>query len=112
MSSGVDHYDSHLAPIYVWMAEGLEAAISRGRAEIEANFPQPGPAQWAIDLGAEFGMHTIPLADIGYFVAAIDSSGTLLDVIKNRVIFTATLTVQDNLLSFKKHFKVRPALVI
>ena len=112
MSSVIDHYDNHLASIYVWMAGGLEAAIARGRAEIEAAFPRPGAAQCAIDLGAGFGMHAIPLADIGYSVTAIDSSGTLLEVIKNRVSPTPITTVQNDLLSFKKHLKVRPALVI
>jgi hypothetical protein len=112
MSSVIEHYANHLAPIYVWMAGGSEAAIARGRAEVETVCPLPAPAQWAIDLGAGFGMHAVPLAEIGYSVLAIDSSSTLLDVIKNHVTPTPIVTIQDDLLSFKNHLNGRAALII
>lgn len=74
MPTTTEHYDGHLAPVYVWMAGGLEAAIARGCAEVEAVCPRPSQSQRAVDLGAGFGMHAIPLADMGYSVLAIDSS--------------------------------------
>lgn len=40
MTDITQHYDNLLAPIYVWMAGGLETAMQRGNAEIEALFPQ------------------------------------------------------------------------
>ncbi len=83
MPSVTEHYEGHLAPIYVWMAGGMDAAITRGRAEVDAVCPRPSKSRWAVDLGAGFGMHAIPLADIGYSVLAIDSSGTLLDAMKS-----------------------------
>ena len=78
MPSVTEHYESLLAPIYVWMAGGMDAAITRGRAEVDAVCPRPSISQWAVDLGAGFGIHAIPQADIGYSVLAIDSSGTLV----------------------------------
>jgi hypothetical protein len=36
MPSVSEHYESHLAPLYVWMAGGLDSAIARGRAEVDA----------------------------------------------------------------------------
>ena len=30
MSSVVSHYETHLAPIYVWMAGGIEHAVNGG----------------------------------------------------------------------------------
>jgi SAM-dependent methyltransferase len=112
MPSIAEHYESHLAPIYVWMTGGLEAAISRGRSEIEAVCPRASQAEWAVDLGAGFGMHALPLADIGYSVLALDSSSTLLDVMKSRVTASAIIAVQDNLLSFKKYLPAKAALFV
>jgi len=36
MASVAHHYQSLLAPIYVWMAGGLDAAMARGQAEMDA----------------------------------------------------------------------------
>ena len=110
MVSVTEHYESHLAPIYVWMMGGVETAITRGRAEVDAVCPHPSKSQRAVDLGAGFGMHTIPLADIGYSVLAIDSSGTLLDVMKSHLGARPVKTVRDDLLSFRKHLDVPAAL--
>jgi SAM-dependent methyltransferase len=112
MPSVTEHYESHLAPIYVWMSGGTDVALARGRAEVEAACPRPSSFQWAVDLGAGFGTHAIPLADIGYSVLAIDSSGTLLDVIKNHAGAEPILTVQDDLLSFKDHLTAPAALFL
>ena len=35
MTSIAQHYSSHLAPVYVWMAGGIEAAIAVGTQERE-----------------------------------------------------------------------------
>src|ERR1035437_8177790 len=112
MHSVTEHYESHLAPIYVWMAGGMDTAITRGRAEVDAVCPRPLKSQWAVDLGAGFGMHTIPLVDIGYSVLAIDSSGTLLDVMKSHLGARPIKTVRDDLLSFKKHLNAPAALFV
>ena len=112
MPSVTEHYESHLAPIYVWMAGGIDAALARGRAEVEAACPRPSSVQWAVDLGAGFGMHAIPLADIGYSVLAIDSSGMLLDVIRTHASVKRILTVQDDLMSFKNHLTAPAALIL
>ncbi len=110
MSSVTEHYDNHLAPIYTWMAGGVEAAIARGRAEVQAVCPRAAPSRRAVDLGAGFGMHAIPLADIGYSVLAIDSSGALLDVLKTQAGTRTIVTVQDDLRAFGKHLDAPAAL--
>jgi 2-polyprenyl-3-methyl-5-hydroxy-6-metoxy-1,4-benzoquinol methylase len=112
MPSVIEHYESHLAPIYVWMAGGLEAAIARGQAEVDAVCPHPLRTQWAVDLGAGFGMHAIPLANIGYSVLAIDSSRTLLDLTESHVAARPIQTVRDDLLSFGKHLKTPATLIL
>jgi SAM-dependent methyltransferase len=112
MVSVTQHYESHLAPIYVWMAGGIESAIARGRAEVDAVCSRPSGAQLAVDLGAGFGMHAIPLADIGYSVLAIDSSDALLDTLDKRVGTRPIKTIRDDLLSFKRHLDGPAALIL
>ncbi len=112
MPTVTEHYESLLAPIYAWMLGGMDAAIARGHAEVNAVCPQPTKSQWAVDLGAGFGMHAIPLADIGYSVLAIDSSGALLDAMQNRIGSRHILVVRDDLLSFRKHLEASAALIV
>jgi SAM-dependent methyltransferase len=76
MSSVVEHYENLLAPVYTWMLGGSEAAFALGESDLASVLPS---GQFAIDLGAGFGMHTIPLARAGWRILAIDSSPTLLD---------------------------------
>lgn len=81
MASVSEHYASLLAPIYAWMAGGLDASLARGRAELE----ELGVAgSLAVDLGAGFGMHSIPLAQAGWKVLAVDSSPVLLSQLAQR----------------------------
>lgn len=75
MSSVEEHYDALLAPVYTWMVGGAEAAFGTGHAELAALVPE---GSLAVDLGAGFGMHAIPLARLGWRVIAFDSSPLLL----------------------------------
>ena len=75
----VDHYANHLGPIYSWMVGNIDAALARSESELDAlSLPSTG-AGTAIDLGAGFGLHAIPLARRGFNVIAIDSNGPLLN---------------------------------
>jgi SAM-dependent methyltransferase len=57
------------------MLGGHEAAFALGQADLA---PMLGDRGFAIDLGAGFGMHAIPLARAGWQVLAIDSSPLLI----------------------------------
>ena len=73
-----NHYERQLAPLYVWMIGDLEAAFERSRGFlIEAGLGQGGGAL-ALDLGCGFGLHAMPLADLGFEVHAFDLSPALL----------------------------------
>jgi hypothetical protein len=116
MPSVTEHYENHLAPIYVWMAGGMEAAIARGQAEVNAVCPRPPQSQsqshHAVDLGAGFGMHAIPLADFGYSVLAIDSSGTLLDALQSHSGARPIRAIKDDLLCFRNHLDAPAFLIV
>jgi 2-polyprenyl-3-methyl-5-hydroxy-6-metoxy-1,4-benzoquinol methylase len=112
MTAVADHYANHLAPIYLWMAGGMDVSIGRGKTEIDAVCPRPLKGQSAVDLGAGFGMHAIPLADIGYSVLAIDSSSILLDALNSQIGMRPIKTVQDDLLLFRRHLETQVNLIV
>jgi len=103
LTSVADHYKTHLAPIYAWMTGGLDAAIARGDAEIYAVLPNLSSGVTAVDLGAGFGMHAIPLARRGCSVLAVDTSSLLLEELMGRAQALAVKAVEDDLLSFRKY---------
>ena len=88
MSSVAAHYETLLAPVYLWMVGGLDHALALGASDLAEIAGRGG---LAVDLGAGFGMHTIPLARAGYRVLAIDSSPYLLERLRT---FSRGLDVQ------------------
>src|SRR5438128_2622576 len=112
MAAVADHYANHLAPIYLWMAGGFDAAVSRGDQEIQAVFPGLAPGTSVVDLGAGFGMHTIPLARRGCSVIAIDSSPILLDELRVHAAGLPVTVFEDDLLSFQRHLPSTPGVIL
>ena len=92
------HYANHLARIYLWMAGGMQAALTAGAADLAPWLPGTG---LAVDLGAGFGMHSIPLARAGYHVVAIDSSAALLQVLRDHSEGLPLRTVESDLRDFR-----------
>jgi len=112
MSTVTEHYATHLAPIYVWMAGGAEAALQAGAAEVEALHLPAAPGSVVIDLGAGFGMHAIPLARRGARVTAIDSSGELLHTLTELGGDLPITAVNDDLLAFPRYFSESPSAIL
>ncbi len=112
MATVAEHYATHLAPVYPWMANGLDAAISRGESEIDALCPNRSNGRTAVDLGAGFGMHAIPLARRGCSVVAVDTSRDLLDVLRGHVEKLPVKIVEDDLLNFQRHLDVKADLIL
>ena len=100
MSSVTAHYESFLASIYLWMAGGFEHATNHGTTDVADFLASPG---YAIDLGAGFGMHAIPLARAGYRVLAVDSSAHLLAELRSHSESLQVRTVVADLLDFELH---------
>lgn len=103
------HYADHLAPVYVWMAGGADAALSAGANDIADFVPGSG---LAVDLGAGFGMHSIPLARAGYEVVAIDTSSLLLNELRLLADGLSIQSVCGNLLEFKNHLRQPAQLIV
>lgn len=110
-SSVKDHYANHLGPVYAWMIGDMDAAFSRSDAELGAlSLPSNG-AGTAVDLGAGFGLHAIPLARRGFSVVAIDSCDPLLEELATRADALPIQAVRGDLLGFRAHIET-PADVI
>ncbi len=112
MATVTDHYAQHLAPVYLWMAGGFDEALARGERELEAVCEAPAGGRTAVDLGAGFGQHAIPLARRGWPVVAIDSSPLLLDLLRGRAATLPVRTVVDDLLAFPRHLDAAPGLIL
>ncbi|HEY5101535.1 MAG TPA: class I SAM-dependent methyltransferase, partial [Steroidobacteraceae bacterium] len=94
------HYDNHLGPVYVWMVGDLELAFAKSALELDA-LPLPAKAAGtALDLGAGFGLHALPLAQRGYTVTAIDSCATLLAQLRTRGAAFTINTIHADIATF------------
>jgi SAM-dependent methyltransferase len=111
-SEVTDHYHRLLAPIYRWMAGGSEEACRVGAAELSALGIEPCRGACAVDLGAGFGMHSIPLAQLGYAVAAIDTSPVLIAQLRELAGGLDIRVIEADLLEFATHLAAAPALIL
>lgn len=66
----------------------------------------------AVDLGAGFGLHAIPLARRGFSVVAIDSYQPLLQELDERAGTLPIRTVNTDLLGFRAHLNAPAALIV
>jgi SAM-dependent methyltransferase len=112
MASVTEHYEQLLAPVYLWMAGGADAALAEGTAELAGFLPTSEVGAAAIDLGAGFGMHSIPLARAGYEVAAVDSSRTMLGELTRLAAGTHVRTIECDMLEFRTHVGGKAALIV
>ena len=112
MASVSEHYAKHLGSIYIWMAGGVESAVKRGAAEIETIHALSPDGSVAVDLGAGFGMHSLPLAHQGFSVIAIDTCTELLEELRRRRDNLPIQTIEDDLLEFRRHLTTEAQIVL
>ena len=112
MGTVSDHYSQLLAPIYSWMVGGPQVAFSQGAAELSDLKGPPSNDAHALDLGAGFCMHSIPLPRLGYAVTAIDSSAELLSQLRQLGEGPNIHTVGSDLLAFAEWPDVRPEWIL
>lgn len=77
-----EHYDNHLGRLYSWMAGDFKIKKEEFKRFLIDNRITPKTNQIAIDLGAGNGMQSIPLAELGFKVLAVDFNQHLLDELK------------------------------
>jgi len=112
MATVNEHYETHLGPLYSWMAGGVDASIDRAASELDELAVKGGLGDVAVDLGCGFGMYAIPLARRGFSVLAIDSCAALLGQLQSARGALPVRTVQGDLLEFRRHLSAPAALVM
>lgn len=106
MSTVAEHYSNLLSHVYLWMVGGMDAALAQGAAEM-APFCEPASAgRTAVDLGAGFGTHAIPLARSGYVVTAVDTSPQLLSELCLHSTGLGIHAIEADLLNFQQYLTV------
>ena len=102
MSSVQSHYAQLLGPVYTWMAGGWDAALARNRVLLDSLGLAAWPRGVAVDLGCGSGFQSIPLAEAGFDVVALDLNEMLLAELRGYAAGLPVQVVQDDLLNFKR----------
>lgn len=77
-----EHYDNHLGHFYSWMTGDFQTKSNEFKRFLAENSVKPVSTKIAIDLGAGHGLQSIPLAEAGFQVFAVDFNHNLLDELK------------------------------
>ncbi|MFA4877804.1 MAG: class I SAM-dependent methyltransferase [Methanoregula sp.] len=106
------HYDRFLAGLYLWMAGGSDANLQENRNFFAGHDLVPQGTRMAIDLGAGCGFQSIPLAESGFSVAAIDSCRPLLEDLRERAGSMPVEIIPADILDFPAWSSRSPELVV
>lgn len=107
-----NHYDEFLAPVYSWILGDFENAY-QGNVKLFADLGlSPEHGDFAVDLGCGPGCQSLPLAERGFRVLAIDFCQELLDELTGRAGDRQIATVCDDLVEFDKHLDDSPSVIV
>ena len=113
MASVQEHYDAHLAPLYRWMSGGAAGPRQRFAELLRRLGLHAGHGAQALDLGAGNGFQSIPLAEAGYVVTAVDLSEVLLAELARDAGARSVKAVLGDLRDLKLHVPVpAPTLIV
>lgn len=105
------HYDRFLADHYLWMAGGFDDNAEKNRRFFTAHGIIPGAFGDAIDLGAGCGFASIPLAEAGFHVTALDFSQPMLDELRRQDPAHRIETITGDILDFPLWAGKKPGLI-
>ena len=112
MATVKEHYENHLAKHYSWMSGGFAKKLEENRKFFKDHNVWSRGSRIAVDLGAGSGFQSIPLAELGYQVIAIDLSNHLLAELKENANNLSIKIINDDLLNFSKHCPDTVELVV
>jgi SAM-dependent methyltransferase len=112
MTTVKQHYEEVLADVYSWMYGGFDNCLHRNREFISKHELTPKGSAIAVDLGAGCGFQSVPLAEAGYHVTAVDLSIKLLDELKANSKNLPITIVQGDLMEFDSIINNKPELIV
>lgn len=99
-SSAFNHYKYFLSKVYSWSLGDKADLFQKNAAWLMQNGITEGTL---LDLGAGFGSHAIPAAELGLAVTAIDFSSELLNELKKFDPSSKVKTVESDFITFLRH---------
>lgn len=106
------HYDNLLGSVYSWIIGDFEAAYARSARLFERLDLSPSASGIAVDLGAGPGTQSLPLAERGFRVVAIDFCETLLAELRERSTHLAVQPVLGDISRFREYLDASPELIV
>jgi SAM-dependent methyltransferase len=112
MSGVCEHYENHLARYYAWISGGVDLKIEENRKFFGDHNIQPIRSGLAFDLGAGCGFQSVPLAQLGFRVVAMDLSAKMLAQLKKTAKDLPIETICDDLSNFTNYESDNIELVV
>lgn len=84
LSSVEEHYENLLARHYSWMRGDYDSKVRESLTFFEEAGVAPRSGGKALDLGCGPGFQSIALAELGFAVLSVDTSGVLLEELRSR----------------------------
>jgi len=106
------HYDAFLAGVFSWIIGDFDNAYRKNKAFFDALGLSGRPDSIAVDLGSGPGCQSIPLAEAGFEVLAIDFCQELLDELAGHAGSLAIRTVCADILDFRQHLAGQADLIV
>lgn len=112
MATVSEHYENLLATYYSWISGGTREKMDENKQFFVDHDIRPLRSGLAFDLGAGCGFQSIPLANLGFEVVAIDLSSKLLAELNAASDQSQIETVCDDLLNFSDYDRGNIELVV
>ncbi|MEX0976161.1 MAG: methyltransferase domain-containing protein [Woeseia sp.] len=112
MSSVKAHYDSLLAPHYSWILGDFDTAYRQNARLFEDLEIVPGGNGLAVDLGCGPGCQSVPLAERGFSVLAIDFCAELLGELAQHGAHLPVTAICDDISNFRNHLPQKAELIV
>jgi SAM-dependent methyltransferase len=112
MKSVRSHYEEFLASIYSWIIGDFDSAYRKYVKYFDTVGLRPAEGALAVDLGCGPGCQSLPLAEIGFRVLAIDFSPTLLEELSTRTGSLPITAVQGDIVNFSEYLDDSAELIV
>jgi 2-polyprenyl-3-methyl-5-hydroxy-6-metoxy-1,4-benzoquinol methylase len=106
-----EHYHYHLGKLYSWMAGDFQLKCNEFKQVLIGNNIVPFSNKVAVDLGCGHGVQSIPIAETGFKVLAVDFNQDLLNELKENAKGLDITAINDDIRRVK-HFANNPALIV
>jgi 2-polyprenyl-3-methyl-5-hydroxy-6-metoxy-1,4-benzoquinol methylase len=107
-----EHYDEFLGPVYSWILGDFDIARQRNETLFRDLDLAPRNGDVAVDLGAGPGCQSLPLAERGYRVLAIDFCASLVTELAQHAGDLPVRAVCDDLTGFRSHMPEPADLIV